>query len=58
MTREHDSQVETFGAAGTVVLWHHRLCHAPSPNYSDTVRLAALYDFVQARRPQLPQADI
>ena len=37
--------VDTYGPAGTVVLWHHRGMHAAGQNYSDRLRMAALYEF-------------
>lgn len=40
--------VHTHGAAGDVVLWHHRLGHGASRNSSRQVRQAVLYDFKRA----------
>jgi len=37
--------VGTFGRAGDVVLWHHRLGHSAGHNRSRQVRQAVLYDF-------------
>lgn len=37
--------VGTYGRAGDVVLWHHRLGHSAGHNRSRQVRQAVLYDF-------------
>ena len=34
------------GAAGDVVLWHHRIGHMASHNYSRQIRKAILCDYV------------
>ena len=39
--------VDCWGETGDVVLWHHRLAHMASHNYSDTIRQAVLYDFTR-----------
>lgn len=36
--------VDCWGRAGDIVLWHHRLVHAASENYSNTIRQAVLAD--------------
>ena len=40
--------VHTFGSAGDVVLWHHRMGHGAGHNRSSQVRQAVLYDFCRA----------
>lgn len=40
--------VYTFGSAGDVVLWHHRMGHGAGHNRSRQVRQAVLYDFCRA----------
>ena len=37
---------QTYGQAGDVVLWHHRLGHMASHNYSRQIRKAVLCDYV------------
>ena len=39
--------VDTHGQAGDIVFWHHRLGHMASPNTSDQLRQAVLYDFLK-----------
>ena len=46
--------VEITGEAGTVVFWHHRMAHAPSPNTAGRVRLAVLHDFVSRAADDRP----
>ena len=38
----------TYGSAGDVVLWHHRMGHGAGHNRSRQVRQAVLYDFCRA----------
>lgn len=40
--------VHTYGSAGDVVLWHHRMGHGAGHNRSGQVRQAVLYDFCRA----------
>ena len=40
--------VYTYGSAGDVVLWHHRMGHGAGHNRSRQVRQAVLYDFCRA----------
>lgn len=40
--------VHTYGSAGDVVLWHHRIGHSAGHNRSCQVRQAVLYDFKRA----------
>ena len=45
---EKDTEpVECWGKAGDVVLWHHRLAHMASHNYSGVIRQAVLGDFAR-----------
>lgn len=37
--------VETFGQAGDIVFWHHRIAHSAGHNRSRQIRQAVLYDF-------------
>lgn len=37
---------QTYGEAGDVVLWHHRIGHMSSPNFSRQIRKAILCDYV------------
>lgn len=40
--------VDTYGPAGTVVFWHHRLGHNPGINYvGHNIRQAVLFDFIK-----------
>ena len=38
---------EFYGAAGDVVLWHARMFHSATPNYSQQIRQMVLYDVVK-----------
>ena len=38
----------SYGPAGTVVFWHHRLGHNPGTNYvGENIRQAVLFDFIK-----------
>lgn len=56
--------VDCYGAAGDLVLWHHRLGHMAGHNYAQppTIRQALLYDFcktdLDTTRLDPPQADM
>ena len=54
--------VHTYGSAGDVVLWHHRMGHGAGHNRSRQVRQAVLYDFrradLQAVQDEPPPADM
>ena len=54
--------VDCWGAAGDVVLWHHRLAHMAGHNYSSVIRQAVLGDFAKTdldtTRMDPPQADM
>jgi hypothetical protein len=40
--------VDTYGPAGTVVFWHHRLGHNPGTNWAgQNIRQAVLFDFIK-----------
>ena len=39
--------IDCWGKTGDVILWHHRLAHMASPNYSNAIRQAVLYDFTR-----------
>ena len=40
--------VETYGPAGTVVLWHHKILHVPGQNRSsDVIRQATIYGYLK-----------
>ena len=38
---------EFFGEEGDVVLWHGRMYHSATPNYSDQIRQMILYDVMK-----------
>ena len=54
--------VDCWGAAGDVVLWHHRLAHMAGHNHSSVIRQAVLGDFAKTdldtTRMDPPQADM
>ncbi|MCY4115993.1 MAG: phytanoyl-CoA dioxygenase family protein [Caldilineaceae bacterium] len=54
--------VHTYGTAGDVVLWHHRMGHGAGHNRSRQVRQAVLYDFCRADLDEIqdepPPADM
>ncbi|MBS10854.1 MAG: hypothetical protein CME19_04540 [Gemmatimonadetes bacterium] len=39
------SSVQTFGDPGDIVIWHHRMAHMASHNYTANIRKAVLTDF-------------
>ena len=39
------SSVQTFGDPGDLVIWHHRMAHMASHNYTANIRKAVLTDF-------------
>eukprot|EP01047_Picozoa_sp_COSAG01_P031705 COSAG01_NODE_2260_length_8057_cov_50.825527_2_plen_341_part_00 len=50
--------VECHGRAGTVVLWHPRLCHMAGPNRRHKIRVALLYDFHAKGGDKPPPAEM
>ena len=44
--RADTAPVDLYGPAGTVILYHHRLNHCPSANYSAAIRPAVFYEYV------------
>ena len=54
--------VHTYGSAGDVVLWHHRMGHGAGHNRSRQVRQAVLYDFrrgnIESVQDEAPPADM
>lgn len=59
---EQIKPVQTYGSAGDVVLWHHRMGHSSGFNHSRQIRQAVLYDFRRADLQQVqddpPPADM
>jgi hypothetical protein len=45
--------VDTFGEAGDMFFWHHRLGHSGSTNRSSTIRQAVFYDFCHANMAEV-----
>eukprot|EP01052_Picozoa_sp_SAG31_P049940 SAG31_NODE_11168_length_1058_cov_37.364964_2_plen_119_part_01 len=41
---------EFFGSAGDIVLWHGRLFHTATPNYTEQIRKMVLYDVRRTHR--------
>jgi hypothetical protein len=39
------SSVQTYGDPGDIVIWHHRMAHMASHNYTSNIRKAVLTDF-------------
>lgn len=46
---------QTFGEAGDIVFWHHRMGHMASINYTKQIRKAVLTDFKLIDLPQLQE---
>ena len=53
----HVKPVECWGAAGDIVLWHHRTAHMAGHNYTPVMRQAVLADFWTEDLDQLRTTD-
>ena len=49
------SSVQTFGDPGDIVIWHRRMGHMASPNYTANIRKAVLTDFTWTNVAELAE---
>ena len=50
-----EKSLQTHGAPGDIIFWHHRIGHMASHNYSPQIRQAVLYDFILNDMPRLQE---